>query len=189
MCVFDVKIQIVNVLRSLENVIFKMTNLRWPATFWLHHQPLLHQFKPVWELGLICPSSYCIPERVNYLFENGLGHFCQWAKIKLVNFSHLFRKHQKRPETIFWMNEFSLCTLFKKSNICPKIQFWQYPNIFTSFSTNIFLTIFLVKSKLSTAKKSKTTTFSRVFLPKKSTIFSGNQSWIFGQEMKISNSV
>ena len=31
------------------------------------------------------------------------------------------------------------------------------------FHQNFFLTIFLVKSKLSTAKKSKTTTFSRVF--------------------------
>ena len=58
----------------------------------------------------------------------------------------------------------------------------------TSFSTKIFLTIFLVKSKLSTAKKSKTTSFSRVFHPKKSTIFSGNQSRIFGQKMKISKS-
>ena len=36
-------------------------------------------------------------------------------------------------------------------------------NIFTSFSPEIFLEFFLVKSKLSTAKKSKTTTFSRVF--------------------------
>ena len=49
-------------------------------------------------------------------------------------------------------------------------------NIFTSFSPKIFLTIFLVKSKLSTAKKSKTTTFSRVFHPQKTTIFSRNQS-------------
>ena len=39
-------------------------------------------------------------------------------------------------------------------------------NIFTSFSPKFLLTIFLVKSKLSTAKKSKTTTFSRVFHPK-----------------------
>ena len=39
---------------------------------------------------------------------------------------------------------------------------------------------------MSTAKKSKTTTFSRFFSPKKST---GNQSWIFRQKMKISNSV
>ena len=87
----------------------------------------------------------------------------------------------------FWYIRCS--TLFEKSNFCPKIQFWQNPNIFTSFSSKFFLTIFLVKSKLSTAKKSKTTTFSRVFHPKKSTIFSGNQSWIFGQKMKISNSV
>ena len=60
---------------------------------------------------------------------------------------------------------------------------------FHEFSPNFFLTIFLVKSKLSTAKKSKPTTFSRVFHPEKLTIFSGNQSWIFGQKMKISNSV
>ena len=65
----------------------------------------------------------------------------------------------------------------------------QIPNVFTSFSPKIFLTIFLVKSKLSTAKKSKTAAFSRVFHPKKSTIFSGNQSWLFGQKIKISNSV
>ena len=57
-------------------------------------------------------------------------------------------------------------TLFEKSNFCPKFQFWQNPNIFTSFPPNFFLTIFLVKSKLSTAKKFKTTTFSRVFHPK-----------------------
>ena len=69
-----------------------------------------------------------------------------------------------------------IITLFEKSCFCPKIQFRQNPNIFTSFSPKIFLTIFLVISKLSTAKKSKTTTFSRVFHPKKSTIFSGNQS-------------
>ena len=80
-------------------------------------------------------------------------------------------------------------TLFEKSNFCPKIQFWQNPNIFTSFSPKFFFTIFLVKSKMSTAKKSKTTTFSRVFHSKKSTIFTGNQSCIFGQKMKISNSV
>ena len=39
--------------------------------------------------------------------------------------------------------------------------------MFANFSPQIFLTIFLVKSKLSTAKKSKTTTFSRVFHPQK----------------------
>ena len=29
-------------------------------------------------------------------------------------------------------------TLFEKSNFCPKIQFLQNPNIFTSFSSNFF---------------------------------------------------
>ena len=57
-------------------------------------------------------------------------------------------------------------TLFEKSNFCPKLQFWHNSNIFTSFSPKFFLAIFLVKSKLSTAKESKTATFSRVFHPK-----------------------
>ena len=61
---------------------------------------------------------------------------------------------------------------------------WQYPNIFTSFSPKFFWAIFLVKSKLSTAKQSKTTTISRVCHPKKSTIFSRNQSLIFGQKWR-----
>ena len=79
---------------------------------------------------------------------------------------------------------------YSKSQIFgQKIQFWPNPNIFTSFSPKFFLTIFLVKSKLSTAKKPNTTAFSRVFHPKKLTIFSGDQSWILGQKMKISNSV
>ena len=48
-----------------------------------------------------------------------------------------------------------------------------------SFSPNFFLTIFLVKSKLSTAKKSKTTTFSRVFHPKKIDNFLGKSKLNF----------
>ena len=52
------------------------------------------------------------------------------------------------------------------------------PTFSRVFHPIFFLIIFLVKSKLSTAKKSKTTPFSRVFHPQKTTIFSGNQSWI-----------
>ena len=108
---------------------------------------------------------------------------CHRRSTKFSRFSYSVHKLM----SVFYENY--VATLFEKSNFCPKIQFWQNSNIFTSFSPNFFLTIFLVKSKLSTAKKSKTTTFSRVFHPQKSTIFSGNQSWIFGQKMKISNSV
>ena len=50
---------------------------------------------------------------------------------------------------------------------------------FHEFFTQFFLTIFLVKSKLSTAKKSKTTTFSRVFHPKKIDNFLGKSKLKF----------
>jgi len=70
-------------------------------------------------------------------------------------------------------------TLFEKSNFCPKIQFRQNSQHFHEFFTQIFLTIFLVKSNLSTAKKSKTTTFSRVFHPKKIDNFLGKSKLHF----------
>ena len=55
----------------------------------------------------------------------------------------------------------------------------QIPNIFTSFSPKICLTIFLVKSKLSTAKKSKTAAFSRVFTQNNWTTFLGKSKLNF----------
>ena len=90
----------------------------------------------------------------------------------------------------FWCPKSPRCTSWwerlVKSNFCLKIPFWQNPNIFTSFSPKFFLTIFLVKSKLSTVKQPKTTKFSRVFHPKRIDNFSRE---IFGQKIKISNSV
>ena len=68
---------------------------------------------------------------------------------------------------------FVCLTLFEKSNFCPKIQFCH------EFFTQIFLTIFLVKSKLSTAKKSKTKIFSRVFHPPKIDNFLGKSKLNF----------
>ena len=53
---------------------------------------------------------------------------------------------------------------------------------FHEFFIHIFFDIFSREIK---AKKSKTTTFSLVFQPKKSTIFSGNQSWIFDKKWKF----
>ena len=70
-----------------------------------------------------------------------------------------------------------------------KFNFDKTPTFSRVFHPIFFLTISLVKSKLSTAKKSKTKHFHDFFTAKKSTIFSRNQSWIFGQKMKISNSV
>ena len=80
----------------------------------------------------------------------------------------------------------SISTLFEKSIFCPKIQFWQNPNILTSFSLKIFFDIWTQScQQLKCPNHNIFTSFS----PKKSTIFWGNQSWIFGQKTKISNSV
>ena len=56
---------------------------------------------------------------------------------------------------------------YSKSQIfVKKFNFEKLSTFSRVFQPYFFLTIFLVKSKLSTAKKSKTTTFSRVFHPK-----------------------
>ena len=58
------------------------------------------------------------------------------------------------------------------------------PQHFHEFFTQFFLTNFLVKSKLSTAKKSKTTTFSRFFHPKKIDNFLGKSKWTKNEDFE-----
>ena len=78
--------------------------------------------------------------------------------------SHCLKINKKSLIFLIFLSHFSH---YSKSQIfVQKFNFDKKPNIFTSFHPNFFLTIFLVKSKLSTAKKSKTTTFSWVFHPK-----------------------
>ena len=67
----------------------------------------------------------------------------------------------------------------RKVKFLSKNSILTKPKHFHEFFIQISLTIFLVKSKLSTAKKSKTATFSRVFHPKKSTIFFGKSKLNF----------
>ena len=65
----------------------------------------------------------------------------------------------------FNRNKFKyLNTHYSKSQIfVQKFNFDKTPTFSRVFHPNFFLTIFLVKSKLSTDKKSKTAAFSRVF--------------------------
>ena len=42
-----------------------------------------------------------------------------------------------------------LCDFLEKSNFCPKIQFWQNPNIFTSFSPKFFFDNFSREIKVA----------------------------------------
>ena len=74
----------------------------------------------------------------------------------------------------------SRITLFEESNFCPKNQFWQNPNIFTSFSPKFFRQFFSWNQSCQQLNSPKPPHFHEFFTQKKSTIFSGNQSWIFG---------
>ena len=66
-----------------------------------------------------------------------------------------------------------------KVKLLSKNSILTEPQHFHEFFDQFFFTIFLVKSKLSTAKKSKTTTFSRVFHPKKIDNFLGKSKLNF----------
>ena len=71
-------------------------------------------------------------------------------------------------------------THYSKSQIfVPKFNFDKTPTFSRAFHSKFFLTIFLVKSKLSTAKKSKNTIISRVFTPKKIDNFLGKSKLNF----------
>ena len=76
------------------------------------------------------------------------------------------------------------CTLSEKSNFVHKFNFDRTPTFSRVFHPKFFWQFFSWNQSCQQLKSPK-----RVFHPKKSTIFSGNQSWIFGQKMKISNSV
>ena len=81
---------------------------------------------------------------------------------------------------------FNRVSHYSKSQIfVQKFNFEQTPTFSRVFHPKIFLTIFLVESKLSTAKSPKPQHFHE-FSPKANLqFFSGNQSWIFGQKIKI----
>ena len=54
----------------------------------------------------------------------------------------------------------------EKSNFCPKIQFWQNPNIFTSFSPNFFWQFFSWNQSCQQLKSQKPQHFHEFFTQK-----------------------
>ena len=108
----------------------------------------------------------------------------QSAEVKIVPMTDCKRHYQEEmKETLAYIDSTNLilCAIgengkdsghaslhtFRKVNFLSKNSILTKPQHFHEFFIQFFLTIFLVKSKLSTAKKSKTTTFSLVFHPKK----------------------
>ena len=67
-------------------------------------------------------------------------------------------------------------TLFEKSNFCPKIQFWQNANIFTSFLPNFFWHFFSWNQSCQQLKSPKPQHFHEFFTPK---------NWQFSWEIKV----
>ena len=118
------------------------------------------------------------------LFKVHLHRFTENSLFKrcfpIVAFFVLLHKRLSSDDLLALLLLFNLkqCSKTQCQKIAKKVSFSHYsknqifvqnfnfdkkPNIFTSFSPKFFLTIFLVKSNLSTAKKSKTAAFSRVF--------------------------
>ena len=100
--------------------------------------------------------------------------FCMLQRLLAFSKNHSMRIRNHKTWTTLSQNIFKgQCTTHcSKSQIfVQKFNFDKTPTFSRVFHP-IFLTIFLVKSKLSTAKKSKTTTFSRVFHPPKNGQFS-----------------
>ena len=94
-----------------------------------------------------------------------------------TNFSQKRRRKQSHKSCL--CNSLIFSNFAVENTHYSKSQIYVQKFSLTSFSPKFFLTIFLVKSKLSTAKKPKTTTFSRVFHPKKSTILLGKSKLDF----------
>ena len=115
------------------------------------------------------------------------SHFLSYTNSKQ---KHVNKKLALKMIYCLWISFNQLWHTIRKVKFLSKNSILTKPQRFHEFFIHFFFWhFFLVKSKLSTVKKPKTTTFSWVFHSKKSTNFSENQSWISGQKMKISNSV
>ena len=96
-----------------------------------------------------------------------------------MNSSIFMYAHYSKSQTFVQKFNFAKTIQFFSGNQSCQQQKSENLQHFQRFSPKIFLTIFLVKSKLLTAKKSKTAAFSRVFAQNNSTIFLGKSKLIF----------
>ena len=81
-----------------------------------------------WLYHLMLPLTYFILKQVWEIF-----YYANCLSIQDFSLHDFISKAELRKEKLILP-----ITLFEKSNFCPKIQFWQNPNIFTSFSPNFF---------------------------------------------------
>ena len=110
-------------------------------------------------------TGFCYKYTVAYVLSL-ISHVVNKMRIMENERIHNIILENTKHKTLFSVNLFSLkFSHNSKSQIF--VQKFNFYKILTSFSPQIFVANFLVKSKLSTAKKSKTRTFSRIFHQKK----------------------
>ena len=96
----------------------------------------------------ICAAAPCVyihRKEGDIIMVDGLMNFFVFI-VKLLCFygsSAVWIVSREQDNCWFQLMDLSIIhwdfsTLFEKSNFCPKIQFWQNPNIFTSFSPKFF---------------------------------------------------
>ena len=95
-------------------------------------------------------------------------------------FRHVFEFFHQNWKKFHFIPKKVSNTLFEKSNFCPKIQFWQNPNIFTSFSPKFFWQFFSWNQSCQQLKSPKPQHFHEFFTQ----IFFDN----FSREIKVVNS-
>ena len=110
---------------------------------------------------------------------------CAHSRCDAYHLHDQIRKHAWKSWKLLPASTRKLDFLALMIHTIRKVKFFIQNSILTNaqhfheFFIHFFLTIFLVKSKLSTAKKSKTTTFSRVFHPKQFDNFLGKSKLNF----------
>ena len=167
-------------LNETFSVIFKHRELTIVSQFWC--RLMVHYSQSTNCLFSSIIQDYNWGQNVEE--EEDLNSISTHRVAHTITESHMKRDncHFHNPHNILLVineeKKDSMYTLFEKSNFVQNFNLTK-PQQFHEFFIQIFLTIFLVKSKLLTAKKSKTTTISRVFHPKKIDNFLGKSKLNF----------
>ena len=88
----------------------------------------------------------------------------------------IIRHHRPFSHSSSQLDAACFFTLFEKSKFCPKIKFWQNPNIFTSFSPKFFWQFFSWNQSCQQLKSPKPQHFREFFTPK---------NWQFSRKIKV----
>ena len=117
-------------------------NIQIKKKMWSMWSSKWTQLWQYWIIWFICIPEYCLDHILSKNNEHLTVKSSSSSRVCVSGTHKIPQKNEQRSK-----EKARFYTLFEKSNFCPKIKFWQNPNIFTSFSPKFFMTIFLVKSK------------------------------------------